>query len=217
MNTVKVVGSFIEIPLTPPTSSDCDIIEIRLDAQLKLSEVTEFLQTTEQAKLFVARDPKEGGLNPEFSSPTSRMEALREVLSMADYIDIEKNNWSQMQPILEDAINLNCKTIASYHDFSKTPSYEELESLLEHALSTDADILKFAFMIRENEDIDRCLALLQRHQGLPISIMGMGALGAKSRILLGKAGSLLNYGFLGSKETAPGQISATELKRKLLA
>jgi 3-dehydroquinate dehydratase len=45
--------------------------------------------------------------------------------------------------------------------------------------------------------------------------MGMGPLGAAARPLMAEAGSLLNYGFLGTTPTAPNQWPAGLLKATL--
>ena len=42
--------------------------------------------------------------------------------------------------------------------------------------------------------------------------MGMGPLAPASRLLAAQLGSVLNYGYLGSEPTAPGQWSARFLK-----
>ena len=48
----------------------------------------------------------------------------------------------------------------------------------------------------------------------PLSVMGMGPLGKASRLLFARAGSLLNYGYLGEPQVS-GQWSALTLKARL--
>ena len=45
--------------------------------------------------------------------------------------------------------------------------------------------------------------------------MGMGPLAPASRLLAAQCGSLLNYGYLGTGSTAPGQWPARLLKEAL--
>jgi 3-dehydroquinate dehydratase-1 len=45
--------------------------------------------------------------------------------------------------------------------------------------------------------------------------MGMGRFAAVSRLLCAQCGSVLNYGFLGTTPTAPGQWPAAQLKNLL--
>jgi 3-dehydroquinate dehydratase-1 len=49
---------------------------------------------------------------------------------------------------------------------------------------------------------------------LPLSVMGMGAYGKVSRLLLARAGSVLNYGYLDEPQVS-GQWEATLLKQRL--
>ena len=56
------------------------------------------------------------------------------------------------------------------------------------------------------------LVSYHRSEGRLISAMGMGPLGKLSRLVLAKAGSCLNYGYLKTPN-APGQWSAEDLTR----
>ena len=48
--------------------------------------------------------------------------------------------------------------------------------------------------------------------GIPVATMGMGPLAPVSRLLCAQCGSLLNYGYLGTTATAPGQWDSGLLK-----
>ena len=63
-------------------------------------------------------------------------------------------------------------------------------------------------------DLARLYAVPAQAQGL-VSVMGMGPLGAVSRVALPCAGSCLVYGAL-EKATAPGQLTCRELARELV-
>jgi 3-dehydroquinate dehydratase-1 len=56
------------------------------------------------------------------------------------------------------------------------------------------------------------LAAMIETSPIPVSAMGMGPVGKLSRLVLARAGSILNYGYLQTPN-APGQWPATELKR----
>ena len=210
---IKVVGSFLEIPSAPPSPRICDIIEVRLDALFTNAPLTSFLDACAQEKLFTVRDIKEGGANS--LTTKERISKLEEFLSLADYIDVEMRNWGDMTPIINSARSSKTKTICSYHNFQKTPSFQELETLLSQAQELNTDIIKFAFMTHSLDDIKVCQDLLFKYEKLDISIMGMGAYAPVSRILLAQSGSVLNYGYLGETVTAPGQWSAELLKSAL--
>ena len=64
-------------------------------------------------------------------------------------------------------------------------------------------------------DVSRLLLLLSRRPRKPLSVMSMGPWGKLGRLILGCAGSSLNYGYLGSAQV-PGQWEATILKLRLV-
>ncbi len=54
-----------------------------------------------------------------------------------------------------------------------------------------------------------------REQRQTLAVMGMGPLGRVSRLALATAGSVLNYGYLGSGPQVPGQWSAATLRERI--
>jgi 3-dehydroquinate dehydratase type I len=68
-------------------------------------------------------------------------------------------------------------------------------------------------MVRDSKDLARLFALPACAKG-PICILGMGELGAVSRVSLPCVGSCLAYGSLG-KATAPGQLTCRQLAKEL--
>jgi len=209
-NEVKVVGSCTELIPSMPSTHECDVVEIRLDADHAEPQLTHFLSRCELPLLLVARDINEGGIQP--LSAQERINRVLPHLLHAQYIDVEMRNWSEMTPLLEAAKDKDCELIASYHDFEKTPSQEEINALYYEAKATGADIVKFAFMTHHLDDLKRCQTLLQEHPEARIAVMGMGAYAPVSRVLLAQCGSELNYGYLGDTPTAPGQWNAPLLK-----
>jgi len=102
--------------------------------------------------------------------------------------------------------------ILSYHDFEATPSLKKLRETIRKARDAGADIPKIATLLKTPSDAAR---LLEAFDGAgPVALMGMGALGRASRLLLAQAGSALNYGWL-HKPQVSGQWSAAELRRIL--
>lgn len=211
--SIHIVGSLLSLPPTLPSLKDCDIIEIRLEAWPTEEELTPFLEQTPHKKLLTARASEEGGAR--HTTLAEREALLTQYLPHAAYIDVEMRNWHVMQQSIQAAQSLGITTIASYHDFTKTPKPAHLEKLFSEAQSCGADIVKFAFMTDSLQDIQTCQSLLESHPESNISIMGMGAYAPVSRVLLAQAGSVLNYGFLGEQETAPGQWHASLLKKAI--
>jgi 3-dehydroquinate dehydratase-1 len=101
--------------------------------------------------------------------------------------------------------------VGSFHDFTTTPTLDELTTKFDDR----ADIHKFALMATTQNHISSHLQIMAAFPDLQLSVMGMGPLGAAARPLMAKAGSLLNYGFLGSTPTAPNQWPASLLRNAL--
>ena len=213
MKNIHVVGSLSTAPTTPISPEECDIVEVRLDADLSAETIRDLITPLNLPILITARDIREGGCKD--LTVAQRTALITQWIAQAHYLDIELRNWS----LMEDAIGLahatQCQIIASYHDFEKTPSQEELDELMKSALQASPDIIKFAFFIESLADIERCQKLLFQYQNLNISIMGMGPYAPVSRVLLAQSGSVLNYGYLGQNATAPGQWPARLLKEAI--
>jgi len=211
-NNAKIVGSLTSLLTDMPKKSECDIVELRLDGDYDKDNYLKFCQSCPYDILITARDIKEGGITE--LSEAARSDRLREILPEAQYLDIEMRNWLTMSRLINEAKHQNIKTVASYHDFEKTPSISEIKSIIARQLELGStDILKFAFMINSIDDLVTCQKVLFEHPNLTISIMGMGAYAPAARILLAQSGSILNYGYLGEVPTAPGQWPASLLKK----
>lgn len=203
----------------------CDLVEIRLDL---LAADPESLATNSEARpwqrlheaeiplLFTARRASEGGAG-DFSAE-QRMEMLREVLDQAALIDIEVASIPQMKGLIDEFNARSLPWIGSFHDFEKVPSHDVLSANRMTAQNTGASGFKAALEIGWDMDQLTPLALfLQQSPKYPISLMAMGPLAPVSRLLFAQLGSVLNYGYLGTSPTAPGQWSAHHLKTAIEA
>jgi 3-dehydroquinate dehydratase/shikimate dehydrogenase len=106
------------------------------------------------------------------------------------------------------------RVICSHHDFQGAPS--DLAQIYEALASTPARILKIA--VRAN-DVTDCLSIFQLldrglKDGRETIAIAMGTAGLATRVLGPSRGAFLTYAALESETgTAPGQISAIELKQ----
>ncbi len=209
--TTKVVGTATVweewVSLKNKDLSDtCNWVELRLDAlpeSITLGEILEFRPSI--PLLFTARASEEGGIRP--MTTDTRVAQLLQTIPHATAIDIEIAHMEQAQELIATARKASVKIIASAHDFQQTP---ELHDLVEHerkARSLGADIVKFAFAVRQPKDILVGTQLLAQKSG-EMAVMGMGPLGPTSRLLYAQCGSSLIYGYLGQYAAAPGQWPA---------
>ncbi len=214
----NVVGSFGDIDslrsATPASLAlECDIAEIRLD--LFHQEISR--QGTELwahldgfPLLFTARCHAEG--SPFLLSTETRQDLLKSAFPAAALIDIEAASIKEMAELIDEINARRIPWIASFHNFERLPTLDELSPRAALAKQAGAAGFKFAARLHDADEL-ATLAKLQAHDfGLPTASMGMGHLAPVSRVLCAQNGSILNYGFIGKTETAPGQWPAKLLR-----
>lgn len=197
----------------PQTKDACDVMELRADTlPVDISVADILAQPRIKPILLTVRHADEGGARP--MNEEQRMWWAEQLLPIANALDWEIAHWDTAQPLLEKARDQGLPLVASAHDFEKTPSLTDLCTLADKAISQGADIVKFAFRLHSMQDMQVGTKLLERYQH-PVAIMGMGPLGATSRLIYSQYGSVLTYGYLGNTPTAPGQWSAQLCKLAL--
>jgi len=187
-----------------------DFFELRLDClsgsinKGKLSMLTAPL-------ILTARDPREGGVN---DLPIQRRrELLRRFLPHAALIDVELHSFTAFESIVDVARKQNVGIILSFHDFESTPSLGILHAIARKAKSLGADILKIATRADTCEALSRLVDFLHsKDADLPVSVMGIGKFGLRSRRELTSRGSVLNYCSL-SRANVNGQPTLSQIRR----
>lgn len=168
--------------------------------------------------LFTFRTKNEGG---EKEIDITIYEEL--LLSVAqsgyvDLVDVEVFMDDCTKTLIEKIHTTEAKVVGSNHDFSKTPSKEEIIRRLRFMQEIDADIPKIAVMPQCKEDVqilmDATKEMSQEYAERPIVTMSMGEVGRESRIKGEVFGSAVTFGSL-KKASAPGQIEVSELKKML--
>jgi 3-dehydroquinate dehydratase-1 len=199
-----------------------DMIEWRVDAfhdVNSLEAVKDVLTELEQlihntVFLFTFRSKKQGGLIELEEEKLYQLCCIAAESKAVDFIDVEYFEGNQVDSKISALQDMGVKVIASHHDFSKTPSREEMMSLLEQMKDSKADIVKMALMPQEYEDVLRLLKVTKDfHNMYPeqlIITMSMGKLGVISRITGEATGSCVTFGS-GKTSSAPGQIPMDQL------
>jgi 3-dehydroquinate dehydratase-1 len=191
-------------------ASLCDVAEFRVDTWPELAaRGAERAGECPVPVLVTVRRPDEGGLNQ--LSGADRRRLMEMFLPVATLADVEIASLGEMAGFVVQARSAGVPVVGSFHDFSGTPSLDDLRRKRDTALAAGADIVKFAANLHSSADIASLAALLEEPGHPPLSIMGMGALGRVSRLLFAKLGSVLNYGYL-DRATVPGQWAARRLK-----
>lgn len=134
-----------------------------------------------------------------------------------DAIDVEMER-TPSASLISCAHTLGLTVIVSFHDFAHTPKKEEIVSRFLAMKDRKASIGKIAVMA--HSDADACTmmdAMAQVHKtapDFPFIGISMGPFGQITRILGGKAGSILTFASAG-EASAPGQISLSTMKQEL--
>ncbi len=198
---------------TKSASPLIDVFEFRLDNLADhWGEAEKVAGKLAKPVLITARHPDEGGHHQ--LSENQRLELLRRFLPVASLLDIEVRTLRESSfalNVIQEAAAGEVSVIASFHDFEKTPAESDLRETVQIARESGAQVAKIAVYLDEMEKLFD-LATLTSDTYFPVSSMGMGPLGKLSRLVLAKAGSVLNYGYL-QEPNAPGQWSAEALKK----
>jgi len=105
------------------------------------------------------------------------------------------------------------RRIISFHNFKSTPPPRILSTKARAAEAHGANIFKVATRTDTPVQLARLLSFItNKNVDLPVSAMGIGKLGAISRVLLARAGSALVYGSIARGSDIEGQLSLEQLR-----
>jgi 3-dehydroquinate dehydratase-1 len=218
---VRVVGSFgsraaLGQACPSAVAAACDLAEIRLDLLAESAggvEPSQWEHLRQVPLLFTARRHEEGGAVR--LDAAARRTLLETALDDAACIDIEVASIGAMDGLMDVVIARRIPWIGSFHDFSGLPEPRVLELAAQRARDAGAAVFKVAAMLRSPAEMARLAEFQLADHGIAVATMGMGPLAPVSRLLCAQCGSVLNYGYLGEKPTAPGQWDAAFLKQAI--
>lgn len=167
--------------------------------------------------LFTFRSHVEGGQME--IPPTVYRQLIRQAVQYPeiDLVDIEL--YLGDAAFIEACHAMGTPVILSNHDFTKTPSREELLSRLHAMEAMHCDIAKIAVMPQTAEDVICLLSVTEEYSRTaqcPLITMSMSQLGLVSRLCGSLTGSALTFGSAGHA-SAPGQIPVQQLRDFLSA
>lgn len=180
-----------------------DYIELRLDSIKKLSSqiageiIEDVKEITSVPIILTNRSENEGGLN--VLTEEERVKILVDNASLVEMTDIE---YFTDEKLRQEVINASNKTIISYHNFEKTPSFDYLDEIVKESFKI-GDIPKIALKPNNIEDTYTVLKLLMENKG--IIAISMDDLGSYTRIIAPVMGAPVTYASI-TEESAPGQF-----------
>jgi 3-dehydroquinate dehydratase I len=213
---VGVIMSQTDLDLAILTPERPDLFELRLDhlvgpAAAGLDELKQKISRLRAPLIITARHPQEGGANK--LNLRQRRELLSRFLPRARYIDIELRSAAAFHSLRKLAQKKNVQRILSFHDLKATPNLRGLQVKARRAKSLGADIFKVATRTDTPHQLARLLDFItKKDPDLSVSAMGIGKLGAISRVLLAYRGSALVYGPVAAASEIEGQMSLEQLR-----
>ena len=189
-----------------------DLFELRLDRLTGIiDQVEKKLPRLRTPLIITARHPQEGGANK--LSLRDRRDLLARFLDYADYIDLELRSAYALCSLLTLARKEKVRRIISFHNLKSTPSPRILVAKGRAAKACGANIFKVATRTDTPVQLARLLDFITtKNVDLPVSAMGIGKLGAISRVLLARAGSALVYASITATTDIEGQLSLEKLR-----
>ena len=197
--------------LEPP-----DLFELRLDhLRGMIDQLERKMSILSSPVIITARDPREGGANN--LSQKERHDLLLRFLRRAKYVDVELRSARAFKSLLAHARKQNVRRILSLHDFKSTPSARILRAKASLAKMHGADIFKIATRTDTPAQLTRLIDFVtDKGVDFPVSAMGIGKLGALSRVILAQLGSVLIYTSMG-RPNVEGQLSIRQSPSALSA
>ncbi len=199
-----------------------DMIELRIDFYEEINHLKKVLKllskvrkTKECPILFTCRTQNEGGHSSLTLQQYSHL--LTEVINSGyiDLVDIELNVGNKtVLELVDKAHKKNVFVVMSYHNFEKTPAYDDMVDILEKMEVMGGDILKIAVMPVLKKDVVTLMnvsTLMSSKLDRPLVMISMGELGKITRIAGELIGSSVTFGST-LKSSAPGQIQVNDLK-----
>lgn len=193
-----------------------DLLELRVDAFAQDPEI--LLRAVPKLQfplLLTVRHPAEGG-GANYTAQRRR-ELIRQFLPHAQWVDFEVRSLGLLGEEIAWSQQHGVKVIISDHHFKGTPSLSVLEGRYKRAQRCRPDVVKVAATVRTSVELERLFHFLNKQNAKrpgQNSVMGMGPFGQVSRLLFGRCGSVLNYGYLDQAQV-PGQWPAEVLKARL--
>jgi 3-dehydroquinate dehydratase I len=194
-------------------SEGADFVELRFDflKPVDLADAIAAAGTFKEKAVYTLRSKSQGG---RFAgSEQDRISWLRRMVEQRPMlVDIELHVLKENDELADFLDSQRTPILVSWHDFSSTPSSEELADILSE-MRVYSNFVKLVTTAKVVGDALRLLDLYDDIIGLNGIIFAMGEPGVVSRILCTVAGTApFTYASLDTA-VAPGQLSVREMRK----
>lgn len=189
----------------------CDLLEVRVDllgqGPSHWLPCAQALEAEGRPVLATLRHAREGG--QWRGTDVDRLDVYTRMLPHVSAVDFEIRS-AGFAELVQRAHAAGKPVVGSFHDFNDLPAGADMRAVIAEGQAAGADIIKLAVVTQNEAALDRLRALLLEPHETPWCLLGMGALGARSRTELPAHGSCLTFGYV-DVANAPGQPSSTDL------
>jgi 3-dehydroquinate dehydratase-1 len=189
-----------------------DYVEIRFDF-LKIDEIPKTLEIVKNdlKKVVCTLRPKTEGGKFE-GDEKERISILKLIAEYNPFLlDIEFNTIKNNRTLAKYLKSTKTNILISWHDFKKTPGYEELKKMMKQMIKFSVNV-KIVTTAKSIDDSTQILQLYSKKGSNNLIAFAMGDKGKISRILCLYLGSPYTYVSL-RRPMAPGQFSIAEMKK----
>jgi 3-dehydroquinate dehydratase-1 len=197
-----------------PAALPCAVLELRLGevpVDTPWEDACRRLADAGMPVLATLRNRAEGGTWDD--ADPARLATFARALRVCAAVDVEWHSALRPQ-VVALAAAAGRPVVCSYHDFTRTPPVDDLLQLARAIAAEPGAVVKMALKVNAASDLDTLRTVLAADLPAPRCIIGMGPLGAATRVDFAREGSCLTYGWL-DHPTAPGQPSCAELRAAL--
>ena len=206
----KTVDECIDL-IQKAEAQNSDFIEIRLDYLKDYDRINEISSYSKIPLIATNKSIKQHGI---FSGTESeRQKILVEAAKNGfDFVDIDLGTRNQAK-LISNMHNYGAKVIVSFHDFKKTPSLLELNTILNEMIDSQADICKIITTAQSMKDNLIALNFVSdASKKIKIVCFAMGEFGKHSRLVSPLFGAYFTFASLDEKrKTAEGQLTLQEM------
>jgi 3-dehydroquinate dehydratase-1 len=145
-------------------------------------------------------------------SARQRGDLILRFLPRAQYVDIELRSTNALASVLQRVRRAGVGCILSFHHFGLTPSARSLHAKAKAAQALDALVFKVATRTDTADQLAPLLLFMaKKNPRLRVAAMGVGKLGAVSRLALAQCGSVFAYASI-AQPRVEGQLSVEKLR-----
>ncbi|MEM9399283.1 MAG: type I 3-dehydroquinate dehydratase [Verrucomicrobiota bacterium] len=212
---VGTISTWEGLKLLSKKQSSADIVEVRIDALFANNRSIENVQAEMEKRknpvLLTLRTKDEGG---KYSwKSTERSLVFKELIPLADAIDVELKNAHFHKDILRQARSMNRGLILSAHSLTRKLTMRKAQRWMDEFRKHRANVYKIATLARTREDLNVLTRILLDYKNTT-SIMAIGPMAQISRTIFPPLGSKLAYGYM-DVPAAKTQPSMEDVSQRL--